>query len=133
MFSGSENKGNQIFENDVVGNHWGILLHNFSGNMDNVVRNNRVHGNGRAGIAALANASGNTIRDNNAEGNGLLNLPPSLSFDLFEAPPLNNTWQNNQGSFNFASGGGTLTASALMAAVGEAFGAGGCLRGVPLD
>lgn len=132
MFSGSENKGNQIFENEVTGNHWGILLHTFTGNMGNVVRNNRVRGNGRAGIAALANASENTIRDNNAEGNGLLNLAPSLQFDLFEAPPLNNTWQNNQGRFNFASGS-TLTASQMKAVMGEAFGAGGCLRGMPLD
>lgn len=132
MFSGSENKANQIFENEVTGNHWGILLHTFVGNTGNIVRNNRVHGNGRAGIAALTNATGNTIRDNNAEGNGLLNLPPTRHFDLFEAPPLNNTWQNNRGRFNFASGS-TLTASELKAVMGEAFGAGACLRGVPLD
>lgn len=108
----------------MTGNHWGILISNFSGNSDNIIRNNRVTGNGRAGIAAVGLASGNTIEGNNATGNALLNLAPSLLFDLFDAPPLDNTWQNNQGRFNFASGSSTAQMAMVM---GEAFSAGGCL------
>jgi hypothetical protein len=44
-------------------------------------------------------------------------------FDLFDAPPLNNTWANNQGGFNV-----TTSATALQVTE-EAFGAGGCMRG----
>ena len=73
----------------------------------------------------LAAANGNTLEANDARGNGLLNIGPSLLFDLFDAPPLDNTWRNNQGSFNFASVGG---ASARVDAVlAEAFEPGGCL------
>lgn len=132
VFSGTENTGNQIYDNEVTGNHWGILLHNFTGNTGNLVRNNRIRNNGRAGIAALTNASGNTIRDNDAEGNATLNLAPSFAFDLFEAPPLNNTWQNNRGRFNLASLTAPLTLAEMKVVFAEAFGAGGCLRGVQI-
>lgn len=113
----------------MSGNHWGILVNNFAGNSGNIIRNNRVAGNGRAGIAALGLATGNTIEGNIAAGNGTLNLAPSLLFDLFDTPPLDNTWQNNTGRFNFSSG---PSASALIAAAGgaivaEAFSTGGCL------
>ena len=124
MFSGAGNTGNQIVENEVTGNHWGILVNNFAGNTGNTIRGNRVRGNGRAGIAALAAATGNTIQDNDAQGNGLLNITPSLLFDLFDAGALDNTWQNNQGRFNAATGG---AAAAMQAALGEAFTQGGCL------
>jgi parallel beta-helix repeat protein len=97
-------------------------LNNFAGNTGNLIRNNRVTGNGRAGIAALAAAANNAIEGNDARGNGLLNLAPTLLFDLFDAPPLNNTWANNQGSFNVAT-----SATALLVTE-EAFGAGGCMR-----
>ncbi|MEX2271840.1 MAG: right-handed parallel beta-helix repeat-containing protein [Vicinamibacterales bacterium] len=125
LFSAAGNSGNQITDNEVNDNHWGILLNVATGN---VVRNNRARGNGRAGIAALATASDNTIQDNDARDNATFNIAPSLSFDLFEAPPLNNTWQNNQGRFNFASGS-TLTAGQMTAMIAEAFGPGGCMRG----
>ena len=84
--------------------------------------------NGRAGIGVQPAASGNTIRDNDAQGNGLLNIAPSFNFDLFDAPPLDNVWQNNVGRANFASSS-TMTAAQLKAVFSEAFGAGGCLRG----
>lgn len=128
LFSGTENSGNQITDNEVNGNHWGILFNNFAGNTGNLIRNNRVRGNGRAGIAALVNAGGNTIQDNDARDNATFNIAPSLSFDLFDAPPLNNVWQNNQGRFNFAAGS-TLTAGQIAAVFSEAFGPDGCMRG----
>lgn len=118
-------------DNDVTGNHWGILVGNFAGNSGNVIRNNRVHGNGRAGIATVGVASGNTIEDNDATGNALLNIAPSLLFDLFDAPPLDNTWRNNQGRFNLAASS-VVTAAARDAALSEAFSAGGCLEGAHL-
>lgn len=126
LFSGPENTGNQITDNEVVGNHWGILIGNFAGNSGNIIRNNRIRENARAGIAAMALAAGNTIDGNDARGNGLLNLAPSLLFDLFDAPPLNNTWRNNQGTSNFAAASAT-TASFDDRILAEAFSAGGCL------
>ena len=109
----------------MVGNHWGILVSNFAGNSGNIIRNNRVRDNGRAGIAAVGVASGNTIEGNDATGNALLNLAPSLLFDLFDAPPLDNTWRNNQGRFNFATT--SISAAQAHVALSEAFGEGGCL------
>lgn len=128
IFSGANNTGNQIADNEVSGNHWGILVNNNAGNTGNIIRNNRLRNNGRAGIAVLVNAGGNTIQDNDARENGTLNIAPSLDFDLFDAPPLNNTWQNNQGRFNFATSS-TLTAAEVNAMLSEAYGPGGCMRG----
>lgn len=34
-------------------------------------------------------------------GNGLEDLVPSRRFDLWDAPPVNNLWQQNQGTSNF--------------------------------
>lgn len=124
LFSAAGNSGNQITDNEVNANHWGILLNVATGN---VVRNNRARGNGRAGIATLATASDNTIQDNDARDNGTFNIAPSLAFDLFEAPPLNNTWQNNQGRFNLVTTS-ALTAAQMTAMIAEAFGPGGCMR-----
>ncbi len=82
--------------------------------------------NGRAGIAALGLATGNTIEGNDATGNALLNIAPSFLFDLFDAPPLDNTWRNNQGRFNLVSTS-ALTAAESAPVVAEAYGPGGCL------
>lgn len=114
----------------MVGNHWGILVSNFAGNSGNTIRNNRVRDNARAGIAAVGVASGNTIEGNDATGNARLNLAPSLLFDLFDAPPLDNTWRNNQGRFNFA-GSASVSAAQAQMVVAEAFGAGACLARQP--
>lgn len=95
-----------------------------------MIRNNRVRDNGRAGIAAVGVSSGNTIEGNDATGNALLNLAPSLLFDLFDTPPLDNTWRNNQGRFNFA-GSSSVTATQAQMVVAEAFSAGGCLARQP--
>ncbi|MBA2303995.1 MAG: right-handed parallel beta-helix repeat-containing protein [Acidobacteria bacterium] len=126
LFSGPENTNNEITDNDVTGNHWGILLGNFAGNSGNTIRNNRVRNNGRAGIAALTLATGNTIEGNDVSGNALLNIGPSFLFDLFDAPPLDNTWRNNQGRFNLVSSS-ALTTAQSAAVMAEAFGPGGCL------
>ena len=80
-----------------------------------------VRANGRAGIAILGTSSGNSVENNDASGNGLLNLAPSLQFDLFAAVPGANLWRNNQGTSNV--GQTALTAADLAAA----FGPGGCM------
>jgi len=108
----------------VLRNHWGININTPAADAGaNIIRNNTIHDNGRAGIAILSlTARGNTVENNNATGNGLLNLAPSLRFDLFAASPADNTWRNNQGVANFgASSTGTLAIAA------GAFGPDGCM------
>jgi parallel beta-helix repeat protein len=93
---------NQITDNQIQGNHWGILINTPSVDATgNLIRGNTISANGRAGIGILGTASGNTVENNNAAGNGLLNLAPSFRFDLFAASPLANIWRNNQGTPNF--------------------------------
>lgn len=102
------NNNNSFVSNEILRNAWGILLpgERVSGDppvitpdtsTGNVIAQNRVHGNARAGIAVRNGTSGNFILQNNAKGNGLENLGPSLTSDLFG--DLDNTWQNNQGVF----------------------------------
>lgn len=93
-----------------------------------MIRGNTIAENGRAGIAVIGAASGNAIESNNATGNGTLNIAPSLMFDLFDLPPLDNTWTNNQGRFNITAAS-EVTVAALQSVAGEAFRAGGCLSG----
>lgn len=94
---------NQIEANEVLRNHWGIHLTGTS--RGNRVSGNRAHENGRAGIASRAVASGNVIEQNQATGNGGMNLAPSGSFDLFDEGPLDNEWRGNQGRGNTAGAG----------------------------
>lgn len=94
---------NQIEANEVLRNHWGIQL--TGGARGNRVSGNRTHENGRAGIAARATASGNVVEENQATGNGGLNLPPSGAFDLFDEGSLDNEWRGNQGRANMAGVG----------------------------
>ena len=110
----------------MLRNHWGILINTPSAEATaNTIRGNTLHDNGRAGIAILSStARANTVENNNATGNGLLNLAPSLRFDLFAANPLENVWRNNQGNPSFAA---TSVATMAAAMVAEAFGPGGCM------
>ncbi|HWK11434.1 MAG TPA: hypothetical protein VNR64_15335 [Vicinamibacterales bacterium] len=111
----------------MIGNHWGILINAPSiAATGNIISSNTVHANGRAGIAILGANRGNTVRDNDASGNGLLNLPPSLRFDLFEAVIGGNLWQNNQGTTNFVS---AVSSTAAAGIAGEGMRAGGCIPG----
>lgn len=108
----------------MLRNHWGILINApAAGATANLIRSNTVRDNGRAGIGILSlTAVGNSVLNNDARGNGLLNLAPSLRFDLFAAgSPNDNVWSGNQGNANFATAGAT----AVIAA--EAFAAGGCM------
>lgn len=105
-------------------NHWGILINAPSVDATaNIIRSNSIHDNGRAGLAILGPAVGNTVENNNATGNGLLNLAPSLRFDLFAAVFANNAWRNNTGNANF-----TTSSSTTLALASEALAAGGCMN-----
>ncbi len=104
MFSGSGNWNNQIVNNDVLSNYWGILINVGAADATaNLIQGNRAHANGRAGIAILGTASGNTVQNNDATGNGLANLSPSLRFDLYAAAPAANTWRDNAGASNVSA------------------------------
>ena len=111
----------------MLRNHWGILINTPSADATaNTIHGNTVHDNGRAGIAILSvTARGNSVENNNASGNGLLNLAPSLRFDLFAATAADsNTWRNNQGNASFTA---SSVARAAAAIVADAFGPGGCM------
>lgn len=100
--AGSGNNHNRIVENEVIGNHWGILITGPSpGSTGNFIAQNRAHGQLRAGVAVAANSSGNVIARNDARGNGSGGLAPSGPFDLFDAEPVDNTWERNKGTSNF--------------------------------
>ena len=64
------------------------------------------------------------MTNNNATGNGLLNLAPSLRFDLFAANLLENSWRNNSGTANLTASSVAIAAATVAA---EAFGPGGCM------
>ncbi len=87
----------------VQGFEAGIVLDgaSFSRVHKNVLRDNRSHENDRAGIAVLGLSTDNFITGNNATGNGVADVSPSFTYDLFDAGPLDNTWRRNRGSSNF--------------------------------
>jgi parallel beta-helix repeat protein len=93
------NTRNQILDNEVTGTDWGIALRS-APDSANVVRNNRVHGNRRAGIAVWG--QNNRIENNDATGNGLDDRTPSCRLDLIDFDVVDNTWTNNTGSFGAA-------------------------------
>jgi parallel beta-helix repeat protein len=102
---GPGNNDNHIVANEADGNGWGIQIG--PGSNDNHVLQNRAEGNQRAGVVVLdatgtGGAAGvdNIIGQNNAKGNGLANVGPSGTFDLFDQGIEDNIWKNNQGTFN---------------------------------
>lgn len=94
------NNNNQLVQNKLLRNDWGILL-NPGTATGNLIAENRSHENGRAGIAVGSAAAGNFILQNNAAGNGLLGLAPSTTFDLYQFGAGVNVWLRNQGTSNF--------------------------------
>ena len=90
------NTRNEIFDNDVSGGYWGIRIGS-APDSANVVRNNRVQGAYRAGIAVWGQH--NIIEGNVVSGSGSLNMPPSCRLDLMDLRELDNTWRNNIGTF----------------------------------
>ena len=96
MTSGRNNTRNQIVDNVVSGGYWGILIGS-APDSANVVRNNRVQGTSRAGIAVYGQH--NIIEGNTVSGSGSLNMPPSCRLDLMDLRELDNTWRDNTGRF----------------------------------
>lgn len=103
VVAGSHN--NEVRENELLANDWGVFISaNSNGNL---VVENVAHNHDGAGVAVLL-GDANVISENDATGNGLANVAPSLGFDLFDsptlpagAPPVNNTWVDNLGTANF--------------------------------
>jgi parallel beta-helix repeat protein len=97
------NNGNQVVENEVLRNAWGIRIGSTttSANFGNIVLRNTIRENARAGVTVRQASIGNVITDNVATGNGTANLAPTLDFDLFDEGPKDNTWERNQGRANF--------------------------------
>lgn len=95
---GAGHDGNHIVANEADGNGWGIQIG--PGSNDNDVLQNRASSNQRAGVVVLDTGMDNFIGQNNAKGNGLANVAPSGTFDLFDQGAEDNTWRNNQGTFN---------------------------------
>lgn len=93
---GGNNTRNDIVDNEIAHSHWGILLGS-APDSANTLRNNRVHNNGRAGIAVQG--AHNRIEGNDASGNGLLNIAPSCQLDLVDFRELDNDWVGNTGRF----------------------------------
>ena len=99
---GGANNNNQIVDNEMLRNGWGILFTPISASSGNIIRSNRIHEGPRAGIALRGQSAGNVIEDNDVTGNGLNNLAPSLRFDLFDdSIGGGNTWRRNSGRSNF--------------------------------
>jgi len=90
------NTRNEITDNEVTGNDWGISI-GAEPDSANVVSSNRVHENRRAGIVVYGQH--NRVENNDATGNSLVNLMPNCGLDLAEFRDTDNTWVNNTGRF----------------------------------
>jgi parallel beta-helix repeat protein len=67
----------------------------------NLVAENQLHQNQRAGICVMGAAENNYILQNNAADNNLSGMAPCLTFNLFDDFPVDNIWERNQGTSNF--------------------------------
>lgn len=105
LVTGLGTNDNKILANEILRNYGrGVMLARPLGTTPitgNLVAENRLHENQRAGICIMAAAQNNYILQNNATGNNLSGLPPCLTFNLFELFPGSNIWERNQGTSNF--------------------------------
>lgn len=105
MVTGLGTNDNKILANEILRNYGrGIMLGRPVGTTPitgNLVAENRLHENQRAGICIMTAAQDNYILQNDAKGNNLSGLPPCLTFNLFEMVPGSNVWERNQGTSNF--------------------------------
>jgi parallel beta-helix repeat protein len=89
---------NSIIDNDVQSGPWGIRIGPGGAHTGNLVARNRVQQHVRAGISVRGPSGGNLIFQNDATGNGIGNLAPSLQMDLYdESTATPNVWQKNRG------------------------------------
>lgn len=102
LFLGGANNNNQIVNNEMLRNGWGILFNPISASSGNIISGNRLHEGPRAGIALRGQSGGNVIEDNDVTGNGVQNVAPSFGFDLFDdSTGSGNIWRRNSGRANF--------------------------------
>jgi parallel beta-helix repeat protein len=105
LLTGLGTNENKIVANEILRNYGrGVMLTRPLGTTPitgNLVAENRLHGNQRAGICIMTSAQNNYILQNNATDNNLSGLPPCLTFNLFDMSPGSNVWERNQGTSNF--------------------------------
>ncbi|MBA3256886.1 MAG: right-handed parallel beta-helix repeat-containing protein [Pyrinomonadaceae bacterium] len=98
---------NTVLENEALRNSgWGIVISRPAGLAPltgTFVAQNDLHHNARAGISLMGAVSGNVILNNNAAGNSVAGYTLAICypFDLFDQPPVDNTWEGNKGTSNF--------------------------------
>ena len=100
-FGGDANNNNSVTENEMLRNHFGFLLFardTDAGSTGNKIAQNLSNDNGRAGIDVFEGNHDNLIYQNDAKDNAFL---PNGTSDLSDRGDLDNTWQNNQGDFNY--------------------------------
>jgi parallel beta-helix repeat protein len=105
--TGQGTNDNRIVANEILGNFGrGVMLSRPAGTAPitgNLVTENRLHDNQRAGICIMLAAQDNYILQNDARNNNLSGLPPCLTFNLFDDAPVDNIWERNLGTSNFGS------------------------------
>jgi hypothetical protein len=67
----------------------------------NLVLKNRVQENQRCGVYIMGAAQDNVVLKNDAMANNLSGLAPCLTFNLFDASPVDNIWKKNRGTSKF--------------------------------
>jgi hypothetical protein len=96
----ANNNNNLVLENECSFGDWGLQINGNS--TGNVIARNYARDHTRAGVHLTGGANGNLVVENNAVGNGLENLAPSMTFDLFSNPAAGtNAWLRNKGTANF--------------------------------
>jgi len=99
LFAGAGNNNNKVIGNDATDGDWGFLLNGASAG--NLIANNYLRRHTRAGISAAGGAIDNSFVLNQAEGNGLANVAPSMGFDIFQDAASSNAFSGNKGRSNF--------------------------------
>ncbi len=103
MLWGTPDVGNQIVENEVVGDKGRGIMIGSGASTDNVIAQNRVHGHAGAGIIAMgpaaAPAHANFFLQNDARGNAT-----AYEFDLVDLFGVDNVWERNLGTCAEESG-----------------------------
>ena len=107
QLTGNATNDNRIEENDLNNNNgWGIQLARPDGTVpltDNMVLQNRAHGNQRSGIAIMGAAKGNSVMQNDARDNNLSGFTPCVHcnlVDLSTGAGDPNVFERNLGTFN---------------------------------
>ena len=90
-------RGNLILQNWFEFGVWGIWIQeDDTPSVANLIQQNTIRSHTRTGIWISEPNNGNFILQNDVTGNGMLWLPPTGRYDIFDDPPMNNIWQGNR-------------------------------------